>query len=324
METKHLAKKEVVIMNKVFISILLGAFLAGCSSQPVSNKNHTTQTAVKPAIQINNVHVTKNDGNELDLTVTADNMTNKAIFIRSSEFALCNNSTTLSPSSSSKVPSQIPANSKTDITLDFTIKDQLTGTISPKLGFQPSGNQPEQFQSLGNIKIPVPEAKKVSEPKTASNSNTNHVSDAAPHNYQADIEQDAAVIKSKATISVDGVQWEPIIEAHPDAEVPDGFGGMLYAWNVIVDGNGDGSAVQIYFFDNNRYLGKDTADYHMPSNVHAGSTGSIVATYEHYLANDANCCPSGQPFTVTFHWNGSRLNPDSVATLEAAVNDQFK
>lgn len=315
-------------MKKVIFCIILGAFLVGCSSPQASNKNQTTKTT-KPTIQMNNVHVIKNDGNELDLTVTAENNTNKAIFIHLSDFALNNNSTTLSPSSNSKVPSQIPANSKTNLTLDFNVKGQLSGTINPKLGFQPSDNQPELFQSLGSIKIPVskPEgtSKSVSSTKsTTSTPNTNNVNvnsaSSASHNYQADIEQDVAIIKSKAAIS----QWEPLVHPNPDAEVPDGFGGMLYAWNVILNGNGDGSAVQIFFFDNNRYIGIDTSQSHLPSSVHAGSTGMIIATYEHYLTNDAMCCPSGQPFTVSFHWNGSSLNPDSVAALNNAVNDQFK
>jgi hypothetical protein len=186
---------------------------------------------------------------------------------------------------------------------------------------------------LGSVEIPVPKPAEVSKPaspaesatnKSTTNNGTTNAPTPPSHNYQADINQDLAFIKSKAKISVDGVQWEPLIDSHPDAEVPDGFGGMLYAWNVIVDRNGDGSAQQIYFFDNNRYLGKDTAKYHVQSSVHAGSTGSIIATYQHYLANDPNSSPSGQPFIVTFHWNGNGLTPNSVATLNEAVNDQFK
>lgn len=311
-------------MKKILLSIILGASLAGCSSPQTSTVNHATTATTKPAIQMNNVQVTKNDGNELDLTVTADNNSNKAIFIHLSDFALNSSSTTLSPSANSQVPSQIPANSKTNLTLDFNVKGQLTGTVNPKLGFQPSGNQPEQFQSLGRVKIPVPQLKQNTASEPTSNNAAVKTPSSSSHNYQADIEQDAAVIKSKARISVGGVQWEPIIHSHPGAEVPDGFGGMLYAWNVIVDGNGDGSAQQIYFFDNNRYIGTDTAKYHMSSSVHAGSTGTIIATYEHFLANDPMCCPSGQLFTVSYHWNGSSLTPDSAATLNEAVNDQFK
>ncbi|MED4227029.1 LppP/LprE family lipoprotein [Neobacillus cucumis] len=220
------------------------------------------------------------------------------------------------PSSNSEIPSQIPANSKTNITLDFTVKGRLSGAINPKLGFQPKGNQPEQFQSLGSVEIPVPKPAEVSKPaspaKPATNkSTTNNGTANAPtptsHNYQADIDQDLAVIKSKATISVIGIQWEPLIDSHPDAEVPDGSGGMLYAWNVIVNGDGDGRAQQIYFFVNNRYIGRDTAKYHLPSSVHAGTTGTIIATYQHYLSNDSMAFPTGEPFIVTFHWNGNSL-----------------
>lgn len=93
---------------------------------------------------------------------------------------------------------------------------------------------------------------------------------------------------------------------------------------VIVNGDGDGSAQQIYFFDNNRYIGRDTAKYHLPSSVHAGTTGTIIATYQHYLSNDSMASSTGEPYIVTFHWNRNSITPNSVATLNEAVNDQFK
>jgi uncharacterized protein YcfL len=322
-------------MKTVLMSIILGACLVGCSSQQASSDHHATKTTTKTSTtnsssQIDNVHVIKNDGTKLDVSLTASNNTKKAIFIHPSDFALSSNSTTLSPSSKSKVPSQIPANSKTNLTLDFDIKGQLSGTVQPKLGFQPAGDQPEQFQSLGSVKIPVP--KKNSKPVSHTVSTTGKPSSSqgtvtsspSTHNYQSDIANDVAILKAKATISVNGVQWSPMINSHPDAEVPDGSGGMLYAWNVVLDGDGDGSAQQIFFFDNNRYIGTDTAKYHLPSKVHAGASGTIIATYDHYLSNDPMCCASGQEFTVMFHWNGSHLTPNSVSTLNAAVNDQFK
>lgn len=147
----------------------------------------------------------------------------------------------------------------------------------------------------------------------------------ASHNTEADIAHDVEVIKSKTTLAVSANKgWAPIVNKVPDATVPDGFGGMIYAWNVIMNGDGDGTAQQIYFFDNNRYLGRDTADIHYQSTVHPESTGEINAVYGHFLPNDPTCCPSGQPYTVTYHWNGSTLTPDSIATLNEAVNNQFK
>lgn len=167
-------------------------------------------------------------------------------------------------------------------------------------------------------------SRQLKQSKSKTNNAIVNASLASSHNNQSDIGQDLAVIKSKATISVNGVQWKPLIHSQPDAKVPDGTGGMLYAWNVILDGNGDGSAQKIYFFDNNHYIGTDTSKYHLPSSVHAGSTGTIIVTYQHYLANDSSASPSGKPFIVSFHWNGSRLKPNNVAMLNAAVNDQFK
>lgn len=157
-----------------------------------------------------------------------------------------------------------------------------------------------------------------------SNASTKSQTNKTSHNYQSDINHDVSFLKSKATISVKGVQWKPVIHPNPDAEVPDGFGGMLFAWNVILNGNGDGSTQQIYFFDNNRYLGKDSSKYHLPSSVHSGSTGTIIATYQHYLANDSMANPTGKPFIVSFHWDGSNLKPNNNKKLNSVVNDQFK
>lgn len=75
--------------------------MVGCSPQ-ASTKKLTSKTKTKPTnptIKFENVQVTKNDGYELDLTATAVNITNKAIYIQSSDFALSNDSTSLSPSS---------------------------------------------------------------------------------------------------------------------------------------------------------------------------------------------------------------------------------
>lgn len=299
--------------------------LAGCSSS--NSSSGTTQEKQDTSLIITGAQVTKNDGQNLDVTLTADNTTNKAIFIQTSDFALSNDSTTLSPTPQSNVPAQIPAKSNTNITLDFNVQSQLSGTIQPKIGFQPSGNQPEQFKSLGSVTIPAPKPKEVSKPVSPAKSTTTKTSTPASpsHNIGADIEHDVAVIKSKATLAVSTENgWVPIVNTFPDAAVPDGFGGMLYAWNVILDGNGDGSAQQIYFFDNAQYLGRDTKSDHLQSSVRPLSTGEIIATYGHYLPNDIMADPTGDPYIVTFRWNGNSIIPDSVATLNEAVNNQFK
>jgi hypothetical protein len=314
-------KRVLLVATVGFTSSLL--FGCGTVHSLASNAEADKPAAPKPTLALTGVHVTKNDGRELGVSLMAANRTNKAIYIQPSDFALISGTTTLSPDSHSQVPSQVPANSKTSVTLDFDVKGQLSGTVTPKLAFQPSGNEPEQFESVGSVKIPVPKA--VSQPSTTSESTSKPsttqtvtsvpLSSTTP-DYQADVDQDYALIKSK-------VPSVAIVNTQPDAEVPDGFGNMLYAWNVILNGDGDGTAQQIYFFDGNRYIGTDTSSEHVPSKVHPGGTGSIVATYSHYLKNDPNCCPSGQPYVVTFHWNGSQLVPNAPQTLYDAVNNQF-
>lgn len=135
------------------------ALLYGCGTQQSSASKATAkkETPSKPPMTIGSVQITKNDGQNLDVILTADNNSNKAIYIHSSDFALSSGETTLTPTSQSNVPAQIPADSKTNIPLEFDVKGQLSGTITPKLAFQPSGNQPEQFKSMDSINIPVPQ-----------------------------------------------------------------------------------------------------------------------------------------------------------------------
>ncbi|MED4225598.1 LppP/LprE family lipoprotein [Neobacillus cucumis] len=78
---------------------------------------------------------------------------------------------------------------------------------------------------------------------------------------------------------------------------------------------GDGETNQIYFFNNNRFIGTDTPIMHGPTTVSPGSTGTIIATYAHFLPNDPMSSPSGTPYTCSFHWNGSQLassNPQGL------------
>jgi hypothetical protein len=279
--------------------------LLGCAT----TSGNTDHKRSESTLTFSDIHVSKNDGTDLSVSFLATNNTAKALLIKTSEFALTSGTTTISPLSTSQLPNQIPAHSKTKITLDFKVHGQLSGTIHPRLAFQPSGNAPEKFMPMGTVKIP--------HAKIASKSHsTGAATSSSTHDYQADIDQDYALIKSK-------VPAHAIVNTQPDAEVPDGFGHMLYAWNVILNGDGDGTSQQIYFFIDNRYIGTDTSSTHLPSSVRPGGTGSIVATYEHYLKNDPMCCPSGQPYIVTFHWNGSRLVPNDPQTLDEAVKNQF-
>ncbi|MCQ6282638.1 restriction endonuclease [Bacillus sp. EB600] len=169
--------------------------------------------------------------------------------------------------------------------------------------------------SLASVKIPVPQKvptliSAASKPSTTStdrvapSSSATSVSPATEN--QADINQDIAFVTNRA-----GEGY--IVDPYPDALVPDGYGGMLYAF--IVKNEGDGATNQIYFFINNRFVGTDTPIMHGPTTVAPGSTGIIIATYAHYLPNDPMSTPSGTPYTCSFHWNGSQLvsiNPQAL------------
>ena len=161
-------KKIAFLIATISIASL---FLIGCgtadtsASKPVEKKE---EVPAKPNMTITDIHVAKNDGKNLDVTLTLGNNDSKAIYIKLADFVLISNSTTLSPSSESKIPAQIPANSKTNIALTFDVKDQLSGTVTPKIGFQPSDNQSQIFETLGSVEIPV-----YKEPVSESTSNPN-------------------------------------------------------------------------------------------------------------------------------------------------------
>jgi hypothetical protein len=155
-------------MKKTAFLIVVSSLLFGCGTQQSSVPKPVEKKVApsNPPLAITNVQVTKNDGQNIDVSLTVDNITNKAIYVHSSDFALSTGTITLSPTSQSNVPAQIPANSNTNITLSFDVQGQLSGTIEPKLDFQPSDNQPEQFESLGSVNIPVPQ-NPVSKPTTS-------------------------------------------------------------------------------------------------------------------------------------------------------------
>lgn len=181
-EDKQIMKKTALLIATICIasSLLFGCGTANTSTSKSIEKKEEVPS--KPKLTIADVHIAKNDGKNLDVTFTLDNNNSKAIYIKLADFALISNSTTLSPSTESKVPAQIPANTKTNISLTFDVKDQLSGTVKPKIGFQPNDNQPQIFESLGNVEIPAYK-EPVSEPLTSestSRSNTSQNTSVTP------------------------------------------------------------------------------------------------------------------------------------------------
>lgn len=101
----------------------------------------------------------------------------------------------------------------------------------------------------------------------------------------------------------------PVVQARALAS-----GGTLSVQKGICRDSADGACQALFIFVDQRFLGTDWAT---PSrsitDLRALDTGRFAATYASYADGDANCCPSGQPVTVTFTWDGSRLRPDRYA-----------
>jgi hypothetical protein len=115
---------------------------------------------------------------------------------------------------------------------------------------------------------------------------------------------DPAVIRAHG---YDPVTWTQHTHDGP-VHTPDGFGHTLYAWVAICHSSGDGYCQKVFFFIDTRFVGTDTSK---PSpqilRLAARGTGVIAVTYAYYRKNDPLCCPTGHPFTITFHWTGQRL-----------------
>ena len=68
--------------------------------------------------------------------------------------------------------------------------------------------------------------------------------------------------------------------------------------------------MKVFFFvGDNRWLGTDTKDPSMTISVAHSDTDSVQVTYGLYRPDDLDNKPSGGTKTVTFKWNGSKLEP---------------
>jgi len=58
-----------------------------------------------------------------------------------------------------------------------------------------------------------------------------------------------------------------------------------------------------------RFVGTDNAGRgSRVLSVQATGPGAFSITYARYERGDPDCCPTGPPATVTYAWDGSRLN----------------
>lgn len=146
----------------ILLSVLL---LVGCTTQqPASTgapENSTVKNTPKTTPLISNPKVGTHE-KSISVSILISNSNNEAVPIASSQFALTSGEHVLSPTNDSEIPSQIPANSKAQIILQFnssTFPDNSTA----ELAFQPH-NHPEEFVSLGTIKLTSTEPNSSSAP----------------------------------------------------------------------------------------------------------------------------------------------------------------
>ena len=115
---------------------------------------------------------------------------------------------------------------------------------------------------------------------------------------------DASIIRADAA-TVRRKGYEPGTRV---AQTSDGYGGTLYAFHGTCQGSADGYCQIMLFFDGTRFVGTDTAN---PSTAITGydaaGVGKIAVKYAHYAKTDPLCCPSLSPITVTYRWNGKRI-----------------
>lgn len=115
---------------------------------------------------------------------------------------------------------------------------------------------------------------------------------------------DAAVIRAHGYIPVPRLYSNHV----GYVKTRDGFGHTLYAWVGVCKGSGDGYCQKVFFFIGTRFVGTDSK---LPEpeidRIAARGVGTIAVTYANYLKNDPMCCPTGRPFTETYHWNGRRM-----------------
>ena len=100
----------------------------------------------------------------------------------------------------------------------------------------------------------------------------------------------------------------PVVQARAAAS-----GGVLSAQKGVCRETANDRCQLVFIFLDNRFLGTDTLN---PSqgitNIAAAGIGRLNITYANYAQGDPGCCPSLPPVTITYTWDGARLNPSGT------------
>jgi LppP/LprE lipoprotein len=99
---------------------------------------------------------------------------------------------------------------------------------------------------------------------------------------------------------------------YPSAPVTtsDGNGGTFTAVTAARTPAADMHGFLVFFWNNQKFIGWDSNQETMSTRkVVSAGTGAFAVTYSDYASEDPACCPSLPPVTITYHWNGTRLQP---------------
>ncbi|QQE79134.1 hypothetical protein [Alicyclobacillus sp. SO9] len=122
--------------------------VTGCGSHSGTQQTNITNTSVSssqaPAkiVKLTGSKIEGMKGGILTVTSTINNNTSQAVNIKPGDLRLKIGAKTLiSPASTSKIPTQVPANSTKTVKLDFPMNKVSAGKVQPVLMFKPETGQ---------------------------------------------------------------------------------------------------------------------------------------------------------------------------------------
>ncbi len=87
----------------------------------------------------------------------------------------------------------------------------------------------------------------------------------------------------------------------------------LYVQKGICIGSATGRCQIAFIFIDTRFLGTDTLNASATIlDIRAVDQDKFTITYAHFADNDPGCCPSLPPVTITYTWDGNKLNPSGT------------
>lgn len=93
----------------------------------------------------------------------------------------------------------------------------------------------------------------------------------------------------------------------------DGHGGTLTAVSARRTPAADSHGSLVFFWHNDRFVGWDSNEEAMTTRtIAAAEPGTFAVTYANYAGSDAACCPSLAPVTISYRWDGTRLQPNQL------------